>query len=89
MVSLKYPPWAVFLGIAMTLVSVIFIPIVAVLRFFGVPKFTKKYPPTIRKKEHSSQALIVNGDAKREVNGNTECQQNGHSQQDSCEESIV
>lgn len=76
MATLKYPTWAVFLGIAMTLVSVILIPLMAILRWFGIPQYTKEYPPPISSIEQAQQTLIVNGEVKPEdVNGN--CQRNG------------
>ena len=73
MPKLKFPPWAVFVGIAMSLVSIILIPLVAILHYFGFATWrTWQNPLTIMDSPtHTTQTLIVNSDTKDvEANGN-------------------
>ena len=86
MKKLKFPPWAVFLGIAMTLISIVLIPIVAILQYFGMATWrTWENPLAVDSPVHTTQTLIVNGDTKdAEANGN--CYEiNGNTRQ-TCEE---
>lgn len=82
MKKLKFPSWSVLVGIAMTLVSLLLIPIVAILHFFGLSTWrTWQNPLSLESPmRHATQTLIVNGDARthgdsHEMNGNT--RQNG------------
>jgi hypothetical protein len=72
MKKLKFPPWAVFLGIAMTLLSIVLIPLVAILQHFGLATWrTWENPLAVDSPAHTTQTLIVNGDTKNaEANGN-------------------
>ncbi len=74
MKKLKFPPWALFLGIAMSLVSVILIPLVAILQYFGLATWrTWQNPLTIDSPMHETQTLKdaeANGNC-YELNGNT------------------
>ena len=71
MVKLKYPAWAIFVGVSMTIASIGLIPAIAVLRYFGIPRYTKEYPPTIEDPpDHAEQTFIVNNDNQGDVNQN-------------------
>lgn len=87
MLSLKYPTWAVFVGIAMTSVSVLLIPVVGILRFFGMTKYTKDYPSPIR--NNDTQTLLVNDKSKVEMNGNKQYDRNGAGQRPEKDETFV
>ncbi|XP_028392715.1 sodium-dependent neutral amino acid transporter B(0)AT3-like [Dendronephthya gigantea] len=83
MTGLQFPPWAVFIGIAMTLISILLIPLVAILQYFGWATWrTWENPLSMDSPTHAAQTLIVNEkDAEangnyHEMNGNTK--QNHH-----------
>ena len=78
MKKLKFPPWSVLVGIAMTLVSLLLIPLVAILQYFGLATWrTWQNPLSIESPmQPAAQTLIVNGDSRshenfHEMNGNT------------------
>lgn len=70
MTRLEFPPWAVFLGIAMSLISILLIPLVAILQYFGLATWrTWENPLSMDSPTHATQTLIVN-EKDTEENGN-------------------
>ncbi|XP_015761468.1 PREDICTED: sodium-dependent neutral amino acid transporter B(0)AT3-like [Acropora digitifera] len=49
--KVPYPNWAVFVAVMLVLVSVIFIPCVAVARYFGLIKYTRLDPVSLKDAE--------------------------------------
>lgn len=48
---MPYPNWAVFVAVMLVLMSVIFIPGVAVARYFGLIKYTRLDPVSLKDAE--------------------------------------
>ena len=87
MIKLQFPPWALFIGVSMIIASAAFIPLVAILRFFGIPRYTKEYPPPIMDTpNHTQQTFIVhNDDAREDSNHNKHWKKSKHSKKHNVE----
>lgn len=49
--KVPYPDWAVFLAVVLVLMSMLFIPVVAIARYFGLVKFTRLEPVSLKNAE--------------------------------------
>lgn len=80
MIEPTFPPWAIALGITMTVIPIVIIPVVALLQCLGVATWiVPNTPLAIDSSTEATETLVVNCGSKHvetngkhhEVNGNT------------------